>query len=252
MLAAAWLFSGVRAVRSEDPGGRAISLETVFLTEPVGRTRGITIVGRAPGDAKVTLDPNMCALDVFGDRTICTQIAPMTVDVEVVQIRLADNSSQGRAIYALRGALRPEGSRWYLVGPPRGGAHYRLVVETGDDERRPITLEPRRGKQPDSRGARRPGLCSNVKYRAEQAGGTVTVYARGSHPTAGYQVRFEQLPIEIFPPQYRLLCIKPTGIVAQVVTPFEEKTSFRAGEPIKYVFVHDADGKHEVPVKQSP
>jgi hypothetical protein len=167
LLAAAWSFSGARAVRSEDTGGRAIALETVYLAEPVGRARGITIVGRAPGDAKVTLDPNVCALNQFGDRTICTLIGPVTVDVKIVQLRLADNSSQGRAIYVLRGALPPEGSDWSLVGPPRGGTHYRLVVRTGEDRVRPITLEPRRSAKPE--------LCSKVKYRAEQAGGMVTI-----------------------------------------------------------------------------
>lgn len=242
-VAVALLSGGIGGVQAADGGGREISLQTVYLTEPVGQTHRISIEGRAPGNAQVTLDPNVCGINLFGDRTVCTLIATRTVDVKVVQIRLADESSQGRAIYELQGSLTQADSRWFLVGPPRGGSHYRLVVQTGKDNRRPITLEPRRSPKPQ--------MCRKVKYRAEQAAGVVTIYAKGSNPTAGYEVRFEQLPIEIFPPQFRLLCIEPTGIVAQVITPFEVQTSFRAEDPIKAVIVHDADGKHEVPVKQA-
>ena len=169
-------------------------------------------------------------------------MAQQTVDVEIVQLRLADESSQGRAIYQMRGALTPQDSRWLLVGPPKGRTHFRLVVQTGEDRRLAITLEPRRGSEPN--------LCTHVKYGAEQAAGEVTIIARGSNPTAGYEVRFEQLPIEIFPPQFSLLCIPPSGVVAQVVTPFEVTASFHAKEPIKKVTVHDADGKNETPVRQ--
>lgn len=219
-----------------------ISLQTVYLTETVGRAHGISIVGRAPGSAKVTLDPNVCGINVFGDRTVCTLIAQTTVEVEIFQIRLADESSQGRAIYEMKGELPPEESRWFLVGPPRDGAHYRLVVQTGGDRNRPITLEPRRRLKPE--------LCTKVKYRAEQAAGVVKIHAQGTNPTRGYKVRFEQLPVEIFPPQFRLLGIKSKGLAPHIVTAFDVKTSFRAEDPVKHVIVHDGDGKHEVPVEQ--
>ena len=154
LCAAAWLFGAVPVVGSADEAGREIALQTVYLTETVGRAHGISIVGRAPGKARVTLDPNVCAINEFGDRTICTLIALSIVDVDVVQIRLADESSQGRAIYELRGKLPPEGSRWFLVGPPRDRTHYRLVVQTDKDRRRPITGRHSPGSHPGSHGRR--------------------------------------------------------------------------------------------------
>ena len=75
------------------------------------------------------------------------------IDEEFAELATLERIAE---LEAVGGALPPEGSRWYLVGPPRGGTHYRLVLQTGEDQRRPITFEPRRGKKPESRGAGRP------------------------------------------------------------------------------------------------
>ena len=89
-----------------------------------------------------------------------------------------------------------------------------------------------------------------ASYRAEQARDTVIIFAMGWHPTPGYVDFFEQSPIDIFPPQFILRTIPPTGMVLQVLTPFAIWVMFGASEPIKTVTVHDADGVHKVEVEQ--
>ena len=94
-------------------------------------------------------------------------------------------------------------------------------------------------------------LCS-AEYRAQQVPGAVLIFADGIHATSGYQVFFEQLPIEIFPPEFSLWHVAPSGIVLEVLTPFTTYTSFKSSGKIERVVVHDADGRHEVEVEQVP
>ena len=95
------------------------------------------------------------------------------------------------------------------------------------------------------------GLCA-ASYRAEQVPGAVLIFAHGIHSTSGYVVFFEQSPIDVFPPEFSLWHVKPSGVVLDVITPFTEYTSFIAKEKIDTVVVHDVNGKHEVPVEQVP
>lgn len=74
------------------------------------------------------------------------------------------------------------------------------------------------------------------------------IVAYGTFPTAGYQARLRQLPQEIFPPMFEFVEQKPGGIVAQVITPFAEIASFKAGGPVKTVTIYDANGAHKVKV----
>src|SRR4030095_10302421 len=91
----------------------------------------------------------------------------------------------------------------------------------------------------------------HATYRAEQARDTVIIFAMGWHPTPGHVDFFEQSAITIFPPEFILRTIPPSGIVLQVLTPFAIWVMFGASEPIKTVTVHDADGAHKVQVAQS-
>ena len=89
-----------------------------------------------------------------------------------------------------------------------------------------------------------------ANYRAEQVRDTVIIFAMGWHPTPGYVDCFEQLPIRIFPPQFALRTIPPTGMVIQMLTPFAIWVMFGASDPVESVTVHDADGAHEIKVEQ--
>lgn len=94
-------------------------------------------------------------------------------------------------------------------------------------------------------------LCSG-RYYAEQIPGAVLIHAHGYHNTSGYKVFFEKSPLAIFPPQYTLWHIKPSGPVLEVITPFSVSTSFNAAERVASVVINDADGKHSVLVEQVP
>ena len=89
-----------------------------------------------------------------------------------------------------------------------------------------------------------------ASYRAEQIRDTVIIYAMGWHPTPGYVDFFEQSAINIFPPEFILRTIPPSGMVLQVLTPFAIWVMFGASKPIKTVTVHDADGAHDIAVEQ--
>ena len=89
-------------------------------------------------------------------------------------------------------------------------------------------------------------------FRAQQVPGAVIIFAEGWHPTSGYVDFFEQSPIDIYPPEFILWQIAPTGPTLDVITPFAIWVMFGAEEPIKTVRVTDADGTHEIKVEQTP
>ena len=96
------------------------------------------------------------------------------------------------------------------------------------------------------------GSLCEATYRAQQIPGAVLVFADGMHPTSGYVTFFEQTPIDVFPPEFVLWHIKPSGIVLQVLTPFSVHVSFNAPGEVKRIVVHDANGPHQVDVEQVP
>lgn len=234
-----------KADRKAGPSKPKLALQTVYLQEPIGRAHRIIVSGELGGAGQLTLDGNTCTISQFGDVVVCTEIFFPPVDIKLVQLRLADPTGQGRRLFRLEGQLDPPKASYFLVVPRRRSEPHRLVVNLANDSRRVVTLE---SLPPAVR--RKPELCKKAEYRAEQADGKVTIYGKGEHTTAGWKTAFEQLPIRIFPPQFRLVCVPPAGAVAQVVTPFESKTSFAVDQPVETVVVHDEAGRHEVPVKQ--
>lgn len=96
---------------------------------------------------------------------------------------------------------------------------------------------------------REKALCQGT-YQAEQSGNVVTITAEGSHGTPGYTVELDKDPILIFPPQWTLFHIAPSGILPQLVTPFSLTTQFHTEGTIKEVIIHDKAGRHVVAVTQ--
>lgn len=94
-----------------------------------------------------------------------------------------------------------------------------------------------------------PELCKAV-YTAIQFKGKVYIFGNGVHPTAGCKTYFKKAMIAIWPPQHSLMCEKPSGVVAQVLTPFSAQTSFDAEEPVESVTITDSNGKQTVKVIQ--
>jgi hypothetical protein len=95
-------------------------------------------------------------------------------------------------------------------------------------------------------------LCNeagDAKYEAVWEKGKVTLRATGKHNTAGYRVFFEPSMLAIYPPEFSLKHQRPTGVVAQVITPFSVQTSFKAQEKPQAITVHDAKGRNQVVVR---
>ena len=89
------------------------------------------------------------------------------------------------------------------------------------------------------------------QYNATQMRTGVRIVAVGFNPTAGYSNYFERLPIDKFPPEYAFYSVKPDGPAADVVTPFQVMVEFLSFENVPSVTIHDADGRHDIPVDQA-
>jgi hypothetical protein len=89
--------------------------------------------------------------------------------------------------------------------------------------------------------------CGEGTCKTEQAPDIVSLVAEGEHNMGGYEVFLEQSSPWIYPPEYALLDVDPTGPVAAAITPFVAQPSFGAAEPIERVIVRDATGRHEPP-----
>ena len=227
-----------------EAAGPQIHLKTAYLQQAVDGARQISIQGQLGGTGQLQLDPNTCGVNQFGDTTVCTRMAPRLVKVELKQAKLADPTGHGRRLFLISGMPGP--AKYFLVVPKNRSGIHRLVIQTGNAHRA-ITLEPQAtGK---GRPADKP-LCRNVAYRAEQRGDKVTITAAGNHRSAGWQAHFEDLPIRIWPPQFKLVCIPPSGMAAQVIVPYEVRRTFVANQPVSKVVVHDGNGKHEIAVAQ--
>ena len=99
----------------------------------------------------------------------------------------------------------------------------------------------------------RPELCS-AEYSATLVpvpDGTPKIFvtAQGVHPTSGYEVMFHTSPIDVFPPQFSLWHLKPSGPVLEVLTPFTKFTAFDSKQTVKSVEIIDASGRHKVDVR---
>lgn len=94
-------------------------------------------------------------------------------------------------------------------------------------------------------------LSKNAKYEAHQIDGIVVVLACRQHKSTGYRVALRQRPEEIYPPIFELVHTEPGGINAHVLTRYATIGHFKLGASVKCIRVCDADGQHEVPVKQT-
>lgn len=75
----------------------------------------------------------------------------------------------------------------------------------------------------------------------------VFITAQGAHPTSGYRVMFHQSPTDVYPPEFSLWHIRPSGIVLEVLTPFTELVVFDETNRVESVVIVDATGRHQVP-----
>lgn len=132
-----------------------------------------------------------------------------------------------------------------------------IAAESLDQPERKRPRKEFKRAEPPPKAEVQPGkadgeLCNEsgeVKYTATWQKGRVTLSASGSHPTAGFRVFFEQSMLMIYPPEFSLKHQRPSGMAAQVITPFSAQTSFNADEKPQAITVHDAKGRNRVPVR---
>lgn len=95
-------------------------------------------------------------------------------------------------------------------------------------------------------------LAPRAKYRAQQVPGAVIVMVEGETSTPGYVVKLSMNPVRIYPPQFTLYQKPPTGMVPQVMTPFDVCAKFGADnrDTINSVTIFDAEGRVDVPAEK--
>jgi hypothetical protein len=232
-----------------------ISAQTVYLYDAIEGFHRIVIIGDLGGKGTLILNPSKCSTNEFGDPEVCTRIADTTVPITIKDTNKPDPAHLGRKLYSLEGTGL--GNPLLLVVWSDLHRPARLIYNNrGPDAPRPITLEPLvytteadKTSRTSTSGA--VVLCAGT-YTAQQIPGSVIILATGLHPTAGYQTFFEELPITVYPPEFRLMHIKPVGPAAQIITPFFVHASFPAKDKVERVIIHDATGRHEVRVEQVP
>jgi|SRR5689334_22003322 len=84
---------------------RKVELASMYLRQPVFGGHSITLdlercgPGRMTG--KASIDPNICSVNLWGDREICTRIAIQVRTVEATRMRTYDPEGHKRAHWAL-------------------------------------------------------------------------------------------------------------------------------------------------------
>lgn len=137
--------------------GKRLQLDSAYQTTPIDfgvgprrGARGITLIGTIADQETIilSLDPNACSLNEFGDRDGCTRMALTNLKVKLSQIRLADPLKLGRQIYRIESKQFPKSLIVYLI-VPKSESGYRLKVENAnsDDFVVPLEINPAVSKQ---------------------------------------------------------------------------------------------------------
>ena len=244
-------------LNAEARDGRSrIAAQTVYMYEAIEGFHRITITGELNGNGKLILNPNSCRVNQFGDAADCQEAAETIVSISIQDTNVIDPNDLGRKLYSLIGAgLR---NPLFLVVCPTSDRPIRMVYNDRSDKAPvSITLEPLvysdRGTKSltaDARDEAKWELC-NGKYSAQQFPGTVLITASGVHEQSGYKTSLVELPLDIFPPQFQLMHVKPK-ISSTVITPFSVTQQFKALDIIQEIIVFDKAGRHVVPVEQVP
>ena len=118
-----------------------ITIQTPYLLHPIEEFHQITLdLDFSASSGRIICDPNACSIGPFGDRQICTLIAPETADIKLVGLDIADPTGQGRQIYGISGA--PLKHQLTLVAPRDNKGDFRLVHTTRTGQRRVVSTEP--------------------------------------------------------------------------------------------------------------
>lgn len=116
------------------PGKQKLELVSMYLHQPVLGAHGIALELEASSpdrlEGKVRLDPNVCAVDLWGDRGACTKIAFQEVEVEATKRDTEDPQGLRRVHWTLELEGMPD-ARLNLIQYPSEGLYY-MTVEDGE------------------------------------------------------------------------------------------------------------------------
>ena len=92
-------------------------------------------------------------------------------------------------------------------------------------------------------------LGERSSIRIYQCNGNILICAEGDLPSPGFDVKIEQSPLRIFPPQFNLIRCRRSGVFPQVITPYRICRSFPLGDRVPEITVHHAEGSDQVAVE---
>ncbi|KIG16373.1 hypothetical protein DB30_04540 [Enhygromyxa salina] len=106
-----------------------LDLASMYLSSAVAGAHsiGVQLTAEREGhrEGALSLDPNHCGLNPWGDRTWCSQLAVRALQVTATRMRTLDPSGHGRVHYRLTSEEfvyesfnlieHPRASLWYLV-----------------------------------------------------------------------------------------------------------------------------------------
>lgn len=133
MALAAFSVTGValaEAAQTVQPA-RRISVRSGYLAAPLGQFRQITLTAEltgAQGSGVLTLDPNTCTLDDFGDPAGCTRLAMTKAQVHLTRLRISDPRGQNRQLWTVSGS--PLSGTLTLAVPTSSTGPHRLIHTT--------------------------------------------------------------------------------------------------------------------------
>lgn len=265
--------------RSDSPqlasaGSKLMKVRTAWMSHPLEGAHRIFLVGHLTGPmagGNLLLDPNVCGLDLFGDETICTLMAPRAMPVTFHQLKIKDPQGRGRAVYEIVPKSGQLANRLYVIVPHQLQDSWRLVSQDRSGTTRVITLE--NWDTPTTRDSETgdlvtlgnkdlPVLTSGVgsgwelarsdRLSAQQVPGMVLIKAEGTLPNPGYEVKFVRLPMSIWPPRHALMWKASSEPGIQPTQDYIVWTAFPAEEKIDVVTVVDSRGRREIHVEQVP
>lgn len=113
------------------PEVTSVVLESLYLSTSVELTKDalpahsvrLLLSGESSDEVKGTLalDPNVCTLDVFGDRQACTRTAIRALEVEVRRLSISDPTGAMRRYFVLSGEGVPAGLALVVQGELEDG-----------------------------------------------------------------------------------------------------------------------------------
>ncbi|WP_437282424.1 hypothetical protein WME90_18170 [Sorangium sp. So ce375] len=76
-----------------------LRLETGYLVEPIPLQKGISahqiqitsVGGQGSSRVRISLDPNSCTVDSFGEAKACTRVAPLQIEADVELLEACDD-----------------------------------------------------------------------------------------------------------------------------------------------------------------